>query len=174
MLSKPPSINVQKRSAKDVKFEVSKGLAWADEPSNNLQFNMQCLEIIGENGFSFTNPESGEEKPLAFDDSITADMLRYTGVYFEAPLEIKPMETRFFKFIKIFYDYASHLFGFSMDQSEILGGIANMNYNTYIKNLPEYRKASENVGKYFDFVAPIIILEGMKFYDEYLLKGVRK
>ncbi|MBR4325759.1 MAG: hypothetical protein IKP73_09570 [Bacteroidales bacterium] len=173
MLSKEPSIKVEKRSAREVKFEVAKGLAMADH-SNNLKLNMQCLEIIGEEGFSFTNPETGEVKALAFDDSITADMLRYTSVYFDAPSDIKPMETRFFEFIRIFYDYASHLFGFSMSQSEILSGIANMNYNTYIKNLPEYRKASENGGKAFDFVAPIIILEGMKFYDEYLLKGVRK
>ena len=46
----------------------------------------------------------------------------------------------------------------------------NMNLTTYIQNMPEVRAAKQN--QEFDFVAPLIILEGMKFYDEYLLKGV--
>ena len=49
-----------------------------------------------------------------------------------------------------------------------------MNINGYIQALPEYRKAVQEKssnGK-FDFVAPIIILEGMKFFDNVLLKKI--
>ena len=42
--------------------------------------------------------------------------------------------------------------------------------NSYISNLPDFRSARANNRGKFDFVAPIIILEGMKFYDEYLMK----
>jgi hypothetical protein len=38
--------------------------------------------------------------------------------------------------------------------------------------MPEFRNALDEArtGKPFSFVAPVIILEGMKFYDETLLK----
>ena len=51
----------------------------------------------------------------------------------------------------------------------------NMNINGYIQALPEYRKAVQDMGpeNKFDFVAPIIILEGMKFYDEVLLPKLK-
>lgn len=50
-----------------------------------------------------------------------------------------------------------------------------MNINGYIQALPEYRKAVQDMGpeNKFDFVAPIIILEGMKFYDEVLLPKLK-
>ena len=51
-----------------------------------------------------------------------------------------------------------------------------MHISTYIRQQPEYRNA-QNVykateGKSFPYVAPIIILEGMKFYDDYLLTKI--
>ena len=41
----------------------------------------------------------------------------------------------------------------------------------YIQNMPEFRRAEAEAqrGQSFDFVAPIIFLEGMKFYDETLI-----
>ena len=49
-----------------------------------------------------------------------------------------------------------------------MNGINSLaNINTYIQNLPEMQKARRQ--DRFDYVAPIIILEGMKFYDEYLM-----
>lgn len=50
----------------------------------------------------------------------------------------------------------------------MMNGINSMaNINTYIQNLPEMQKARRQ--DKFDYVAPIIILEGMKFYDEFLM-----
>ena len=52
-----------------------------------------------------------------------------------------------------------------------------MNIVQYVQNMPEYLEAARDKEKNngnFDFVAPIIILEGMKFYDDYLLKSLKK
>jgi hypothetical protein len=50
--------------------------------------------------------------------------------------------------------------------------------NAYINSLPEYAAATlkrkESKDRPFEFIAPIIILEGMKFYDDFLLKGISK
>ena len=55
-----------------------------------------------------------------------------------------------------------------VDLPKMMNGIMSMaNINTYIQNLPEVQKARRQ--DKFDYVAPIIILEGMKFYDEFLM-----
>jgi len=50
----------------------------------------------------------------------------------------------------------------------------NLNIDSYIRSMPEFRQAQKNKseGDSFDFVAPIIILEGMKFYEDYLIKNI--
>ena len=45
-----------------------------------------------------------------------------------------------------------------------MDGFQNMNISDYVTLMPEYQQASKNE-KGFDFVAPIIVLEGMKFFD---------
>ena len=55
-----------------------------------------------------------------------------------------------------------------VDVPKMMNGIMSMaSINTYIQNLPEMQKARRQ--NKFDYVAPIIILEGMKFYDEFLM-----
>ena len=75
----------------------------------------------------------------------------------------------FYNFAGIFYKYVNGLFGKDMvDLHKMMDGIMSMvNINTYIQNLPEVQKARRQ--DKFDYVAPIIILEGMKFYDEFLM-----
>ena len=75
----------------------------------------------------------------------------------------------FYNFAGIFYKYVNGLFGKDMvDLPKMMDGIMSMaNINTYIQNLPEMQKARRQ--NKFDYVAPIIILEGMKFYDEFLM-----
>ena len=75
----------------------------------------------------------------------------------------------FYDFAGIFYKYVKGLFGKDMvDVPKMMNGIMSMaSINTYIQNLPEMQKARRQ--DKFDYVAPIIILEGMKFYDEYLM-----
>jgi hypothetical protein len=55
-------------------------------------------------------------------------------------------------------------------------GFNNMNIGSYIKQLPEYKQAQDSKQKgdsqVFDFVAPIIILEGMKFLEDVIYKKI--
>ena len=83
---------------------------------------------------------------------------------------------KFMDFAAVFNTYAKHLYNLDrwMSQSDFIQGFKDMNINGYIQALPEYRKAVQEKssnGK-FDFVAPIIILEGMKFFDNVLLKKI--
>ena len=51
-----------------------------------------------------------------------------------------------------------------------------MNISSYIKQQKEYKDAlktkSERPDIEFDYVAPIIILEGMKFFEDVILKKI--
>ena len=40
--------------------------------------------------------------------------------------------------------------------------------------MPEVQNAHRNSEQKFDYVAPIIIIEGMKFYDEYLFRALKQ
>ena len=60
-----------------------------------------------------------------------------------------------------------------MTPAEFMNALSNLNIESYIRSLPEYRKAQEN-GKKFDFVAPIIVLEAMKFYEDHLIANISR
>lgn len=76
---------------------------------------------------------------------------------------------RFSDFALLFFKASTQLFGLKLTQNDFIDGFRNMNISSYVMNLPEYRQAKAN-SKGFDYVAPIIIIEGMKFYKEVLLK----
>lgn len=177
-----PDIKLHNRPSSSNKYEVSKGLTVAilrkSQGANDGLMVPSCddaIEVLGEDGFS-VKTRDGKIVPLNFDNGITDDMMEYLGTYFFGPTdgtgEMKC--TRFMDFTNIFYTYAKQLFGLDriVTQQDFMNGFANMNINTYIKSLPEYKKAIINKPKLnkFSFVAPVIILEGMKFYDEVLLK----
>jgi hypothetical protein len=83
-----------------------------------------------------------------------------------------PQKIDSYKFAQIFQGYASQFFGFKMTPQEFMSSLANMNIGAYIANMPEFREAQKESDGEFDFVAPIIILEAMKFYDDHLLKSI--
>jgi hypothetical protein len=154
----------------EVKYEVAKGLAM---PVNELyvpQDNVG-IEILGEEGFSIVAASTGKSTPLQFDNSITPQMMEQLGKYFMAPTMGQPCK-RFIDFAGVFYKYASHLFELKMTQNDFMTAFRNMSINSYIQNQPEFRAAKNRKDGSFDYVNPIIILEGMKFYEEYLLKGI--
>lgn len=162
-----PSIDIQTKKSNDIKFEVSKGLAKVI--ANRLQISDKAIEIVGENGFTLYNTSTGISEELSFDDSISADFMESIGVCFKSSENLDMKKMCFCNFIGIFYKYVSALFGKDMvDSSRMMNGISSMtNINTYIQNLPEVQKARRQ--DRFDYVAPVIILEGMKFYDECLM-----
>lgn len=176
MLADWPRINLSKQSSPDVKYEVSKGLA----ASNNRLFvprDEVVIEIIGEDGFSIVRPDN-TQLPLEADNGVTPLMMKHIGRYFKAPQPGfgKCACPRFMAFAELFYTAASKM-GFNMPVEVFMEGFRNMNIDGYIKNLAEFEQAAdkerEHKGK-FDFVAPIIILEGMKFYDNYLIPNLSR
>ncbi len=163
-----PNINIQTKPANDVKFEVSKGLA--KTTTSKLMVSNNTIEIVGENGFTLYNSSTGKSEELKFDDSIAPDYIESIGVCFKSSDQFNPSLLCFYQFAGIYYKYITSLFGKDIvDVDAMMNGINSMsNINTYIQNLPEVQKARRQ--DKFDYVAPIIILEGMKFYDEYLMK----
>lgn len=162
-----PNIDIQTKQANEVKFEVSKGLA--KTIASPLQISNKIIEIIGERGFTLYNTSTGKEEELTFEDSITSDFMESIGVCFKSPNSLDKNKMCFYDFAGIFYKYVKGLFGKDMvDVPKMMNGIMSMaSINTYIQNLPEMQKARRQ--DKFDYVAPIIILEGMKFYDEFLM-----
>jgi hypothetical protein len=63
-----------------------------------------------------------------------------------------------------------------MNASDFMQGFQTMNIESFIKEDPDFIEAQKRVKekKKFDYVAPIIILEGLKFYRDHLLKGIKK
>lgn len=177
-LAGPPNINpTNQDGANNIKYEVSKGLALPTE-SLLVPQNMEAIEILGEEGFVVLNSQ-GQKVSLPYDSSITNEMMESMGTYFmSSPSPGQFPCPKFMDFAAVFFQVASSLFGLKMTQQDFMNGFQGMNINSYVKTLPEYYAAVESKqkgeSKKFDFVAPIIILEGMKFYDDYLLKGIAK
>ena len=154
---------------KEVKYEVAKGLAF--NPAKQIYVPKQKdlpLEVMGEEGFVlFTN--EGEKK-LSSDDAIKPSYLESLGNAFMFQPENPEMPCpRFMDFAQLYYKVATDLFDFKASKQDFMNGFKQMNISDYITLMPEYQEASRNE-KGFDFVAPIIVLEGMKFFEEIILK----
>jgi hypothetical protein len=171
LLGNKPAFNPSEAKAQDgdVKCEVAKGLAYRTQmilvPSNN-----DATEIIGEEGFVLTG-SNGENTVLTSETAITPSMMERIGGQFRFDPKGAPCP-RFTEFAQIFHGYASQFFGFRMTPQEIMDALMNMNIDAYIASMPEFREAQKAPVGEFDFVAPIIILEGMKFYDDHLINRI--
>ncbi len=182
LLYGPPSIGLTPTSSPDNKFEVSKGLAMSSLQAAGgglvVPEEDKAIEILGEEGFSLKTID-GTIVNLQYDNSITSEFMEHIGNYFMGPVDGTGEMTckKFMDFTNVFFTYAKNLYNLDrkMNQGDFINGFKNMNINGYIQALPEYRKAVQDKGpdNKFDFVAPIIILEGMKFYDEILLPKLR-
>lgn len=157
--------------ASEIKCEVAKGLAITTQkmavPSNN-----EAMEILGEDGFVLIDG-NGRETPLPAGLEITPQMMEAMGgqIMFKPTGQPCP---RFTQFAQIFHGYANQFFGFKMGPQDFVQALGSLNIDSYIRSLPEFRQAQKNKseGEEFDFVAPIIILEGMKFYEDHLIRYV--
>lgn len=183
LLYGPPAIALSPKSSPDNKFEVSKGLAMSSLQAAGgglvVPKEDKAIEILGEEGFSLKTID-GSIVNLPYDNSITSEFMEHIGNYFMGPVDGTGEMTckKFMDFTYVFFTYAKSLYNLDkkMNQEDFITGFKNMNINSYIQALPEYRKAVQDKGpnNKFDFVAPIIILEGMKFYDEILLPKLRQ
>ena len=174
-----PIINInafKKANNADVKYEVSKGLATPTFKSQILVPKIkQAIEILGEEGFCIYSP-NGEMKYLDFSNSVTSEMMEHLGSYFVSNPETgKPSCPKFMDFADLFYKASSSLFGFNMKQDDFLAGFNNMNIEAFIKQDPDYIEAQKRKSDKmkFDYVAPVFIMEGIKFFEERILKAIK-
>lgn len=182
LLYGPPAIGLSAQSSPNNKYEVSKGLAMSSLQAAGgglvVPEEEKAIEILGEEGFSLKTID-GTIVDLKYDNSITCEFMEHIGNYFMGPVDGTGEMTckKFMDFANVFFTYAKNLYKLDqkISQADFINGFRNMNINGYIQALPEYRKAVQDKGPddKFDFVAPIIILEGMKFYDEILLPKLR-
>jgi len=75
------------------------------------------------------------------------------------------------EFAHLYFQVATQLFDLKATQQDFINGFQRMNISDYIKLLPEFKESQRNE-KGFDFVAPIIILEGMQFFENVILKNI--
>ncbi|MDE7414304.1 MAG: hypothetical protein K2N05_11055 [Muribaculaceae bacterium] len=163
-------INLPKLHDADIKYEVSKGLAKGDTILQRPE-NPQTSEIVGEAGFEVIGKDN-QPRPLDFTNSISPAMLGSIGVRFITD-NSRHQADKFTEFCGFFYSAARQLFGWHVNPSQLEQACREMNITGYVQRMPEFRVASREAresGQAFNFVAPIIILEGMKFYETTLLK----
>ena len=161
-------------NSKNIKYEVSKGLAKNNSDLCNPADDTPS-EIIGETGFTLAAPD-GYTYPLSYVNTITPQMIENIGKRFN-PSRNGEQSELFYNFCNTFYSAAQRLFDMDISKEVFIEGLDKMNIVQYVQNMPEYLEAARDKEKNngnFDFVAPIIILEGMKFYDDYLLKSLKK
>ncbi len=166
-----PQLQLAQQVNENVKYEVSKGLSL--DVNNSIMMpenNSEAIEILGEDNFSIIKASTGDKIPLSFDNAITPQMMKYLSTYVvetpSAPGQYSCQ--RFVNFCGTYYSAISQMFKTKLTQEDFVKGFSNMNISAYIVNTKEYRIAKTH--KQFDFVAPVIILEGMKFYDDVLMK----
>lgn len=163
-------IELPKLNDTDIKYEVSKGLAKGDTKLQRPR-NQQPSEIIGESGFELTGNDN-IPRPIEFTNSITPAMLEQIGRRLRAD-NTKPQSEKFTEFCEFFYTAARQLFNWQVNPRELVEACRENGLSAYVQKMPEFRSAETEAresGKPFGFVAPVIILEGMKFYDNTLLK----
>ena len=74
--------------------------------------------------------------------------------------------------MNLFYDYATQTLDFPPVGQEIMQAVSNMNVLTELRNDEDYKEAMKAPD--FDFVAPLIILQGQAFLKSYLLPKIQK
>lgn len=153
----------------DVKYEVSKGLA-RDPEALWVPGSGSALEIIGEEYFKLKSAQ------LSSTDTITGDMmglLESGAEFYSAPPPGEVPCPRFAAFAGVFFKTATELFGLPMTKQDFVDGFNKLNIEAYIKSQKEFRDALTmkriDPSSRFDYVAPIIILEGMKFLEDVIL-----
>jgi hypothetical protein len=158
----------------DVKYEVSKGLA---RPTDKILVpkEKKAIEILGEDGFCIFNPNGNREK-LTFSNSITSEMMEHLGnLFIKDNQSGLPPCPRFMEFADLFYKVSNSMFGFNMSKEEFNEGFNNMNIEAFIRQDPDYIRAQKkrNKGEKFGYIAPIFVMEGIKFFEERILKAIR-
>jgi|GEM_PF-1089751 len=154
----------------NVKTEVAKGLAMQDYPIS--EFDEDMGEIFGEDGYLIRVP--GQPQPISLSSlmDINPSMMQRLGSEIIPPSPGPNAYPRFVSFMNLFYDYATQTLDFPPAGQEIMQAISTMNILTELRNDEDYKEAMKATD--FDFVAPLIILQGQAFLKSYLLPKIQK
>ena len=156
---------------RDVKYEVSKGLAMPVKELLVVKSNV--VEIIGEDGFKAWN--GGKMHELDSWSTITPSMYEHIGKSFvHEPKDTARPYPRFITFAERFYATVSKEFDFPVSQQEFVDGLRSMSMDAYVQGLPDYNEALQGKDGKFQFVQPMIILCGMNFLQNALLPNIQK
>jgi len=155
----------------DVKYEVAKGLASTTGKLYIPKTDQKPLEVIGEDGFELIS-SSGQSTKLDSESSINALLMESIGENFLLRPENNQRPCpKFMQFAQLYFQLATNYFGLKASEQDFRDGYQSMNISDYIRQMPEFKLAQRNT-KGFDFVAPIIILEGMQFFENVILKKI--
>ena len=154
----------------NVKTEVAKGLAIKDFPV--FEFLSQ-EEIAGEDGYSIRIQGQQQPIPLGALMNVNASLIQRLGSELLPPQPGPNAYPRFVSFMNTFFDFATQTLDFKADGSEVMRAITSMNILNDLRNDEDYKEALKN-GKDFDFVAPLIILQGQAFLRSYLLPKIQR
>ena len=158
----------------NVKTEVAKGLAIKSLDGKQrgvAEANVKLSEIIGEDGYML---KIAGKEPVALSAlmDINPSLIQRLGSELLPPKAGQDNYPRFRSFIEVFYTFASQNLDFNMDGDELLRGINSLNIVNELKTDDGYIQALK--AKEFDFVAPIIILQGQAFLKNTLMPKIQK
>lgn len=145
-----------------IKAEVSFGLSLENKIHGEGE---KIAEIFGEEGYMYNNQLLG---PLS--DVKVEHLLNFNG-----KLRIPNEYTRFKEFLSVFGRFVREQFDFNINP--LIQDLRGMRLIPYIEGIPEFKEAKKNSANNpddFDFEAPLIILEGMAFLENVLMKNVFK
>lgn len=155
----------------NVKTEVAKGLARKDSPI--YEFDIPMNEIAGEDGYMLRIKDQPQPISLGALMDINPSLIQRLGSELLPPQPNSNPYPRFTSFVDTFYTYASQTLDFKADGAEVLRAISSINILNDLRNDEDYKEASKsNDG--FDFVAPLLILQGQSFLRSYLLPKIQK
>ena len=155
----------------NVKTEVAKGLARKDSPI--FEFDVPMSEIVGEDGYMLRLKDHPQPIPLGALMDINPSLIQRLGSELLPPQANNNPYPRFTSFIDTFYTYASQTLDFKADGPEVLRAIASINILNDLRNDEDYKEANKTKDG-FDFVAPLLILQGQSFLRSYLLPKIQK
>ena len=160
-----------KNEERSVKSEVAKGLANSRVELAEFDPSKMIGEVSGEDGYVLRIP--GQSDPIAYTSlmEINPSLIQRLGSELRPAFGQGGAYPRFTDFMNTFYDFASNYLDFKLDGNEMLQAIKNMNILQEIENDEDYQKAKTE--KDFDFVSPLLILEGQAFLKSYLLPKIK-
>ncbi len=157
------NITISDKAVDDVKYEVSKGLAY-DYFTPKHPHGGEDLEVLGEEGFWITD-DNGDRIALDLDNSITAEWMEQIGSR-RFGCSNKGTGMKFRLFMALFTKLANTYFNAGLRNVDEIQN--NMDVLSYIHTSEAFQMARQKARgeEKFDYVEPILIIEGMQFYNQ--------